>query len=323
MKPILNYSFAKNEKGEIIAAGSAVKGKKYVCLTCDQELTLRKSEKKLKRPHFSHRQLTTNCTPESAIHFAFKTLLYKKIEKSIQKNEAIEITWDCKYCNKQHSGNLLKKAKEIKLEFPIKGKFMPENTAYFQPDIVMLDENNRIFSVIEVIVTHEPEPELIEFYNKNKITYIFFNVSSSGDLKLIKGKKFKPSYVHYCENPRCNTCFGFKQETFMTIVDGKCELCKEEMKVAIIEGAINERGGQYAGPDKFYFDELKTAVSKGVNIVKQYSKAMGISYLANTCKYCNAFVGNYNLYHQFYLMAMYGNYSFERFSVGYHCNTCD
>ncbi len=319
MSRILNFSFAKDQKGEIVVAGSANKGNIYLCLICNQELILRKSERKLKRPHFSHHQLTQNCSPESAIHFAFKSILFKKISKSIAKKEAIEIFWQCNYCNKKHSGNLLKKASVVKLEHTL---IEPDSSKYFRPDISLLDDKNKVFAVIEIIVTHEPEPELIDFYNKNKIFFIFFKVSNEGDLKLIRGKKFKPTYVHYCENPKCNECSGYKQETLMTIVNGKCDICQEEMKVAIIEGAVNERNGAYTGPDRFYFDELKTAISKGVNIVKQYSKSMGVSYLANSCKNCNSYVGNYNLYQDFYLMALYGNFTFERFVIGYHCNNC-
>ena len=66
----LLYTIAKNEQGLFIKANEAEKGNDFFCPVCSSDLILRKSGntgKGAKRPHFAHKSLTPNCTPETAV----------------------------------------------------------------------------------------------------------------------------------------------------------------------------------------------------------------------------------------------------------------
>lgn len=112
--PSLLYTLATDKDGNLITANDAHKGSDFLCPVCNSELILRKSgntSKGSKRPHFAHRTLTPNCTPESVLHYSFKLLLAKKISECLENSLPISIFWSCNYCGNLHSGNLLKKSK--------------------------------------------------------------------------------------------------------------------------------------------------------------------------------------------------------------------
>lgn len=77
MKTIL-YSIGRTTSGQLIKAVDTEKETPYACPVRDRQLILRKGKK---RPHFAHKALSPNCTPESALHHGFKTLLFDKIQQ--------------------------------------------------------------------------------------------------------------------------------------------------------------------------------------------------------------------------------------------------
>ncbi len=309
MKSIL-YTVAKTETGELIKAAQAEKGNAFFCPVCNTELLLRKSGntgKNSKRPHYAHKALTANCTPETALHFSFKTLLAKKLQQLIDENLPLQFFWLCKYCDGQHEGNLLKKIKSVKVEHDL---------AICRPDIALLDKEQKVFAVIEVVVTHKPEEKVLEFYKSSNIIVIQINLSSDKDIDELERKISNPDLVSTCFNPKCSTCGNFKHKTILTIVDGPCWKCAFTMKVAGIEKA-----GHTIGPAEFSTDEIEIARSKGVNIREQYSKTINENYLASTCR-CGAFVGEHYLFSDYIAPASCNNLPSESFEIGYHCERC-
>ena len=143
------YTVASDKTGNLIKANDAEKGQEFFCPICKSGFILRKSGKTGKgarRPHFAHRTLTPNCTPETALHHSFKKLLFQKLQQNIIAQVPLPMWWECKYCHEKHSGNLLKKVKEVKME---------HNMGICQPDIALLNANNKVFAVIEIVVTHK------------------------------------------------------------------------------------------------------------------------------------------------------------------------
>lgn len=70
------YTVAIDNDGNLIKANDAEKGNVFFCPVCKTDLILRKSGKTgkgTKRPHFSHRKLIPNCTPETALHYSYKS----------------------------------------------------------------------------------------------------------------------------------------------------------------------------------------------------------------------------------------------------------
>lgn len=314
MKNIL-YTVAINKDGTLIKAIDAEKENDFFCPLCKTELILRKSGKTgkgSKRPHFAHRTLTPNCTPETALHFNFKNLLAKKIQQHIEQEKPLPIFWECKHCYDLHSGDLLKKIKSVKVE---------HNMTVCQPDIALFDFNDNVFAVIEVVVTHKPEENVLSYYLENNIILIQINLTSDEDIENLEDKISYPDIVEICFNPKCKNCGHFQHKIKMTIVDGPCWKCSSTMKVAIIEGGM-ERGGSTCGADEFTKQEIEFAKSKGTIIKTHYSKTMHEKYLASTCNKCGAFAGNFYLFTQYLQPASIGELPSETFEIGYYCDHC-
>lgn len=310
------YTVAADKNGNLIKANNAEKGNVFFCPVCKDELILRKSGKTgkgAKRPHFAHRSLTPNCTPETALHYSFKNLLADKIQKHITTNTPLPFFWFCKFCYDAHSGNLTKKIKAIKVEY---------NMTACQPDIALFDNEGKVFAVIEIVVSHKPEEKVLKFYNDNTIIVIQINLTSDEDIYKLEDKISRPDSVGTCFNPKCKTCGHFQQKTTMTIVEGDCWKCYSSMRVAIIEGGMT-RGGTTVGPDEFTKDEISFARSKGVIIKEHYSKTANDNYLANTCGKCGTFAGNFYLFPQYLQPASMGEYPSEEYEMGYHCDYCN
>jgi hypothetical protein len=143
------YTVAIDNDGNLIKANDAEKDNDFFCPVCKTDLILRKSGKTgkgTKRPHFSHRKLTPNCIPETALHCSYKNLPAKKIEHYLNSKIPLTISWHCNFCGENHSGNLLKKIKAVNVE---------QNLIVCQPDIALIDNSEKVFAVIEIVVTHK------------------------------------------------------------------------------------------------------------------------------------------------------------------------
>jgi ribosomal protein L37AE/L43A len=187
MKKQLLYVMAFNENGILVKANDAEKIGKYFCPICKNELILRKSGKVgkgSKRPHFAHYHLTENCTPEGALHYSFKKMLFEKIKDNIKNSIVMNMTWECNYCHKRHEGNLLKKVFDVKDEYDMN---------ICRPDIALSNEKGNVFVVIEIVVTHKPDDNVINYYKVNNIILIQINLDSEDDLENINEKLNNPS----------------------------------------------------------------------------------------------------------------------------------
>jgi len=310
MKEIL-YTVAKKDNGELVTASNADKGTDFFCPVCNSNLLLRKSGntgKNSKRPHFAHKTLTPNCTPETALHFAFKNLLAEKLQKKLNENIPLEILWDCKECDGEHSGNLLKRIKSIKVEY---------NLTIAQPDIALLDKDNKVFAVIEIVVTHKPEGKVLQYYKDSNIILIQITLTSDNDIENLEHIISKPGIVNTCLNPKCSKCGRSQHKTIMTIVDAPCWKCNSTMKVAFYRLA-----GVTIDPSGFTPDEIEFARNKGVVIKNKYSKTSKKSYLANTCNNCGTFIGENYLFKQYAAPASFGDLLSTDYEIGYHCEHC-
>lgn len=316
----LLYTVAKDRNGNLVKAHDADKGYDYFCPVCNSDLILRKSGntvKGSKRPHFAHKALTPNCTPETAPHYSFKNLVADKIRKQIENNLPLPLSWHCRYCGEKHTGNLLKKIRDAKVEY---------NLTVCQPDIALIDGENKVFAAIEIVVTHKPEESTLQFYSDNNIILIQINLTSDQDIDLIDSKLSNPDFVSTCFNPACKTCGSYQQKKIMTIIDGPCWKCDSIMKVAAISssnGGYVRKCSNNLRPGDFTEEEIAFALSKGVILKEQFSRTVNDSYVANTCGKCGAFAGDFYLFTQYIAPAGYGGLPSQRFPIGYRCERCD
>jgi len=313
------YTQGKDSSGSLVFAKDAEKGLDYFCPLCNTEFILRKSGntgKGSKRPHFAHKNLTVNCTPETVLHYLFKTQAYELIRKHILQNEALNFNWMCKYCEEKHSGNLLKKAKNVKLEY---------NLGSCLPDIALFDENDKVYAVIEVVVTHAPEESTLKFYKENKIILIKLNIVNESQLENVNEKLTYPDFVDFCINPRCKKCGDYLLKKRMIIIEAKCYRCEKDIKIAGIDSqndGVIRKINSHLTPSDFNEMEIDFARSKKVNLVLNFSKTAGMKYLANSCKECKAFMGDFHSFEEYYAPAEYGDLKSQKYDIGFVCRNC-
>lgn len=196
----LLHKDAKDESGNFIHVSDAEKGIKYYCTDpeCKKEIIFRnsgKTGKGTRRPHFSHKKGTSpNCSPERALHEVFKNRLVDLLEKYKTDNNPFIFNWNCVVCNYRNSGNLLDKVNLIKAEY-----YLGE----CRPDIALLDKEENVLAVIEIVVTHPPEENVLKYYENKKIALIQINLTSDEDSNRVEEKTKNPNIVDLCTKPTC------------------------------------------------------------------------------------------------------------------------
>lgn len=294
------YSLAKNQHGELVKADMAQHGHAYFCPSCQNEMVYRIGEKV--RPHFAHKTLSPNCRPETVLHFGFKRLLYERISRSLNAGERLSIQWDCESCRGSHKGDLLKRATHAHEEY---------NLGACRPDIGLLGKEGNIVAAIEIVVTHSPEQSTIEYYKANNIPLVVFNLKSDMELSRAVEDVLRPDIVDVCLNPKCPSNHHMPRIKLL-IIDGKCWKCSFPMKV----GALRGDAGYEC---KLNASHIALANRHGANIRTRYSKTVGYSYAANTCRKCNALIGDHYLFTDNVAVEEYPRIELD---AGFYCPVC-
>lgn len=310
MKKLL-LPYAYDSTGNLVHIDNAHKGETYKCPKCDEVLSLNISkipegQKYHRRNYFSHpKGYPDNQCAESFLHKLFKKRAADCIQKKIDKgdNEFL-FTWQCQECGKEHVRNMLRVAKSVRIEYDL---------GICKPDIALLDENGKVVVVIEIVVTHKPEPEAVEYYKEKRIGCLQINVSDFEDCENVDYKLTHPDYVNLCPTPNCKRCGQKMSRAKMVIVNSTCWRCGRDMKIAMID---TDFYGQIIFTDSFTEKEIKLANENGAYVKMNYSNQMKESYFANTCKYCNAFVGQHHI-HDYYDL----KHELE-LDLGYKCYNC-
>jgi len=210
------YVTAFDENGNLVKAKNAEKNNVYFCPECSDKLILKKSGKTgkgSKRPHFAHYSESPNCTPEGVLHKSFKLLLLEKIKQNIANKTPINISWECIYCNEKHQGNLLQFVVDTKEEY-IMDKC--------RPDIALFSQDEKVFVVIEIVVTHKPEDTTLAYYKENKIILIQIELNCEDDLESIDTKINKPNSIDYCYNIKCPNHGGYLFKRKLKVFQKPC-----------------------------------------------------------------------------------------------------
>jgi len=307
---LLKYPLAHDEQNNIIKAVDGSKGVNYHCLQCGAPMILRKSERRLKRPHFGHKGMTSNCTPESVLHLAFKSSLFNKIQKAINEKKSILMKWQCDFCLDSHNGDLLKKVVDAKMEY---------DTGNFKPDIALFDIDERLFSVLEIVVTHSPDEGAKTFYNQNDVIVIEFHVKSEEELDQLNRPILEPAKVSICLHPKCDNCGERVSKKYINIISVECWYCKATMKAAFLTASD---GANLGGPAEFSDNEIALSRKYGVILDNKYSNTMGKSYLANVCPQCERFIGEFYLGHECYAYPDQKCYNVSKIESGFFCHHC-
>jgi len=95
------------------------------------------------------------------------------------------------------------------------------------------------------------------------------------------------------------------------IISAECWQCDKPMLIALIG---DNAGNLYGGPEGFSNEEVSLAEEHGVLLKTIFSKTSEETYLANVCKECGAFVGQFFFFAHYYTPALYGHYKYLRVS---------
>lgn len=309
VKQIL-YVSALDEEGNLCFAFNEDKTQKknYVCPNCGVHMTLKKSDKVgkyTKRPHFAHKSNEDHdCSPETVLHNSFKTELSKILKKHIENKKSFDFEWDCPTFSEKHSGNMLKEVCNVYVE---------KDLGICRPDILLTDKHDKPIFAVEIVVTHKPEEQTIQYYKENRIFLYQINLESDEDLKDVEEKAKHPVNFNVCRRQKCTTCGQLlkKREIFIKQID--CWSCRKPMRITT--GLDEEVGTFY--PEHYRPEELEYAQNNSVILKNNYSNERDEKYLSNTCPSCNKLYGNFYLFDNEEEPLVIDNRSF------YYCDTCE
>lgn len=207
----LTNPWALDCNGNPILPENAERHGNYTCPKCHEPLNVRKRGKgeHSRRDHFYHKADTAcrGFTPhetESYIHKTAKAGIFKILQSCIEKNEQFTVSWNCPTCGKQFNGNLLHHAKSVQIEKQFEDN--ADGQDHKQPDISLIDENGKLIVAIEIVYTHDIEPDTWEFYNANNIVVLRLKFETVEELNDLKLKLQNPDSVNVCLNVTCKEC---------------------------------------------------------------------------------------------------------------------
>jgi len=247
-----------------------------VCPVCKMPVIARKGEKR--RHHFSHYS-SDACSAETVLHHIAKILIYDKIVALLKSQGSLPITWKCVLCGERHRLNLLENVSAIEMEKPIDT---------IRPDIVLLNAESVPTAAIEIAVTHNPEPEVIDICEKRFIPLLIFAVHSAEDLEALgESEDIHPTTVRFCPKKRCPKCGGALSIKTVFVVESHCWRCGSPMNLAFMEV-----GGILHGPE--YFSEVEQTVARksGVLLKIFFDHQENKRFLANVCPACGISTGS-------------------------------
>lgn len=166
------YPVALNSHQDLVTAISAKKGQDYFCIECNEKMIARQGE--IRVEHFAHHVNTGNCNAESALHKSGKAMIKQMIEDGIERGNKILVKPHCKVCKRLNKiDNFPIGWDSVAVEYSLK---LPDRL--IRPDIVVFKNNNPSL-LIEVVVTHYPDDDVIESLKK------YLKQDDSPDLSLL------------------------------------------------------------------------------------------------------------------------------------------
>jgi hypothetical protein len=277
MRKEILYTTALNDKGDLVHVDDAIKGNAYFCPGCKGELILRKSgntAKGSKRPHFAHNNMTQNCSSESVLHYSFKRKLTDLLRTHLSEKKEFFVSWKCSDCSGQHEANLLTKITSV---------YEEHNLKVCQPDIALLDENEKVTAVIEIVVTHSPEEKVLQFYRENGIILIQINLSSDEDLRNFETIASNPDAFDYCFSPGCSTYERYPIRRRIVSFPGKCNRCFSPIEKFMIK--VESAFGVLESSD-FLDQEINYVKSMRSNIKIFTDQNTNAKYPISICRSC-------------------------------------
>ena len=310
----LTYPLAELDGVTVWAASLAARTDRptgLTCVGCGGAMTLRAGEHR--RPHFAHRPGTACVSGESALHALAIRAVADGVMNSSRQRAPYSMVIRCDFCDASRLADL---ARESGLIVDLNRAVAPEA----RPDILVRSSTGEPLFVIEVVVTHAPEPSALDAFKRLRLPVIAVRPTWETleglrdglvglDAKVGAPTPGSVGLLSDCRLPRhlgadseelrpCAECGADSRVLTLEVVDAKCHRCSSQSRALDVHLDNDGRRVAVAAGAK----ELSgiTAVAREMNVVleERYSKRADVSYLANICA-CGAFQGDNFVYEGF------------------------
>lgn len=153
------YPFARSETNRAVYVREALKGHQYQCFGCSAPMVARQGS--IRQWHFAHKPPFDRCAdPDKALHDTAMALIVQGFSDALERRGEYHLGCPCEECEGPVSGNAAIPGASIEAEKTI----LPGTRS----DLVV-NRPGRGPVVIEVVVTHDLEPEARESYEESGI----------------------------------------------------------------------------------------------------------------------------------------------------------
>ncbi len=153
------YPLARGKAGEAVHIGEALKGRPYECFGCSVPMVARQGAKR--QWHFAHKPPFERCAdPDKALHDSATAVIIGGFRHALDQQREYRLGCPCGECGRTVSRNVAVPGAVIEAERSV--------VAGTRSDLV-IGQTDRGPVVIEVVVTHDLEPEAHEAYKESAI----------------------------------------------------------------------------------------------------------------------------------------------------------
>ena len=155
----IRYPFARGESNRAVHVREALKGHPYQCFGCSAPMVARQGS--VRQWHFAHKPPFDRCAdPDKALHDTAMALIVQGFSDALERRGEYHLGCPCEECGRAVSGNAALPGTCVEAEKTI----VPGTRS----DLVV-NRPDRGPVVIEVVVTHDLEPESRESYEESGV----------------------------------------------------------------------------------------------------------------------------------------------------------
>lgn len=153
------YPLARSTAGQVVHIKEAVKGHLYECFGCSALMVARQGA--IREWHFAHKPPFEQCSdPDKALHDAAVAMIVQGFNNALDRQNEFHLGCPCEECGRAVSRNIALPGASVEPERSI--------VAGTRSDLV-IHQDGRAPVVIEVVVTHDLEPEAHEAYTQSGV----------------------------------------------------------------------------------------------------------------------------------------------------------
>ena len=140
--------------GRLTWIEDAQPGARYRCIGCDERVVARQGDRK--SWHFAHFRTPRDCEPDGALHRAAQEVVQAALIRAAQQGEPYEVRLPCATCRELLAFDLAVPHLSVEAEHSL--------VSHTRSDLVVYRPGQNPV-VVEIVVTHDLEPETAARYN--------------------------------------------------------------------------------------------------------------------------------------------------------------